>query len=57
MAKIFKFLAVFWLTLGSPICAQEADKSREEREKLGEQGPLVQHFLERGPEKGSPLFG
>ena len=34
MAKNFKVLAAFWLTLCSPICAQEADKSREEREKL-----------------------
>jgi|GEM_PF-2740692 len=34
MAKNFKVLATFWLTLCSPICAQEADKSREEREKL-----------------------
>ena len=34
MAKFFKVLAAFWLTLCSPICAQEADKSRGEREKL-----------------------
>ena len=34
MAKFFKVLAAFWLTLCSPIPAQEADKFREEREKL-----------------------
>ena len=34
MAKNFKVLATFWLTLCSPVCAHEAEKSREEREKL-----------------------